>query len=189
MHTCTLAQALDTPLRQWTTGGDASWFGQSNQNHDGSDAAASGAPPGPEQKSWLQTTVSGPATVRFQWRVATEGYGSAYLRMQLDGREQAAITGQSEWAEGVLHVPPGSHAVRFEYDKLYSYEVGGKWRVGSTSTVTPAPDSSATATGSRTTGKPSTSTGWTMVLGMTRIRTATTMNTPTAPTPTTEACW
>src|SRR4051812_6308801 len=51
----TLAEALDTTNLAWTTGGDAAWFGQTTNTHDGFDAARSGIVS--NQTSWVEATV------------------------------------------------------------------------------------------------------------------------------------
>jgi hypothetical protein len=67
-----LSQALDTTNLVWTTGGSASWSGQTTVAHDGVDAARSGFI-SDAQESWLQMTVTGPGTVVFWWKVSSEG--------------------------------------------------------------------------------------------------------------------
>src|SRR6185369_10991819 len=68
----TLAEALDTAGLTWTTGGNASWLGQTNVTFDGVDAARSGTITD-GQESWLQTIVTGPGVVAFWWKVSSEG--------------------------------------------------------------------------------------------------------------------
>jgi len=72
----TLAGALDTTNLVWTTGGDAVWFAQTTNTHDGVDAVMGGVV-GSNQTSWIETVVVGPATVSF-WSV-TSGFDSPFL--------------------------------------------------------------------------------------------------------------
>jgi hypothetical protein len=52
----------------WITGGDANWSGQTVTTHDGMDAAQSGIV-ADSQETWMQTTVTGPGTLSFWWKV------------------------------------------------------------------------------------------------------------------------
>lgn len=70
----TLAEALDATNLVWTTGGDAPWFAQTTNTHDGIDAAQSGAI-GTNEVSWIETTVEGPATVSY-WMFGGSGLTS-----------------------------------------------------------------------------------------------------------------
>src|SRR5947207_15300780 len=70
----TLATAVDNTNLVWTTGGsnNIGWFAQSNTGaFDGVDQAVSGAI-GNSQATWIQTTVTGPGTLSFWWRVFSE---------------------------------------------------------------------------------------------------------------------
>jgi hypothetical protein len=67
-----LARAVDAPDSVWTTtSGASAWFLQTNVTHDGIDAAESGALP-QSTTTFLQTTVAGPGTVSFWWKVSSE---------------------------------------------------------------------------------------------------------------------
>ena len=63
-----LAQALDNSTLPFTTGGDANWTSQAVISHDGAAAAQTGKLT-ESQETWLQTTVSGPGTLTFWWKV------------------------------------------------------------------------------------------------------------------------
>ena len=67
----TLNQALDNNSLAFSTGGDASWFGQAELSYSGGSSAQSGSISG-NQTSWLQTTVVGPGTLSFYWKVSSE---------------------------------------------------------------------------------------------------------------------
>jgi hypothetical protein len=66
-----LATALDNTRLSFVTDGDAPWYGQSPKSYDGTDAAQSGAV-GNGQKSWMETTVTGPGTLSFRYLVSSE---------------------------------------------------------------------------------------------------------------------
>ncbi len=67
----TLAGALDTNGLTWTTTGTYPWFPQTVTTHDGSDAAES-ADIADNQTSSMETTLSGPGTLTFWWKVSSE---------------------------------------------------------------------------------------------------------------------
>ena len=117
----TLAAALDTALTM-TTGGDASWTGQTATTLDGVDAVRSGAV-GDGQSSWMQVTATG-TSVGFYWKVSSEN-GWDYLRFLIDGVEQAVISGEVNWQYRSFAMPLGSHTLRWEYAKDATCCVGG----------------------------------------------------------------
>lgn len=121
----TLGEALDAPLLAWSTGAAAGWQPQTGVTHDGLDAARSGTL-GNSQESWLATTVSGPGTLGFWWRVSSEA-GYDVLRFTLDGIEQAAvpaISGEPGWQPCTLAIPAGPHLLLWSYVKDYSLAAG-----------------------------------------------------------------
>jgi hypothetical protein len=113
--TTSLVTALDGSSLVWTTGGSAAWVGQTSVTHDGADAAQSGfATHG--QESWLQTTVSGPGTLSFWWKVSSES-DYDWLRFHLDGVLQEQISGEVNWQQRSYSLPVGSHTLRWRYVK------------------------------------------------------------------------
>lgn len=118
----TLADAVDAPLLTWTTGGNANWFGQTTTTHDGVDAAQSGAITH-NQESWMQTTVSGPGTVTFWWKVSSENTYD-FLRFYIGSAQQQAISGNSAWQQRSFAVPAGNQTLRWAYTKDYSVDSG-----------------------------------------------------------------
>ena len=64
----TLGRALDTSGLAWSTTGNVGWFPQSAITHDGVDAAQSGNI-GDSQSSSLESTLTGPGTLTFWWKV------------------------------------------------------------------------------------------------------------------------
>ncbi len=113
-----LAQALDNSDLTWTTGGAAPWVGQITNSYDGFDAAQSGAI-SHSQESWLETTVTGPGTLSFWWKVSSES-GYDWLELYLDGVLQSGrISGETAWASKSLVVSSGLHTVRWRYVKDY----------------------------------------------------------------------
>jgi hypothetical protein len=67
-----LANALDAAQFAWTTS-NPGWGHQTTETHDGVDAVASG-PMEDSQEATFQTTVTGPGTLHFHWRVDSEEF-------------------------------------------------------------------------------------------------------------------
>lgn len=111
----TLAQAVDFESIEWTAGGDVPWVAQTGVAFDSTDAAQSGSI-GNNQQSFLETTVLGPTTVKFRWKVSCEA-DSDFLAFQIDGVDQATISGETAWAEATHAVAAGAHTLRWVYRK------------------------------------------------------------------------
>ena len=115
--TISLPVAIDDPAWVIATGGNANWYGQSAVNHDGTDAARSGAITH-SQSTWMQTTVAGPGTIGFWWKVSSES-GYDKLRFYIDTTEAtAAISGEQGWTQvSGISVPAGTHTIKWQYGK------------------------------------------------------------------------
>jgi len=111
----TLAQALEDTNLVWQTGGARPWFGQTLSSSDGVDAARCGNIIDNES-SWIQTTVTGPGMLWFNWRVSSED-GFDTLTFTVDGQATHIISGDSGWAGEVLALPAGNHTLRWTYRK------------------------------------------------------------------------
>lgn len=107
--------ALNAPTFVWTTGGDASWFVQTTNSHQGLSAGRSGAI-GDSEESWIATEVTGPGILTFWWSVSSES-GYDWLRFYVDGDERAAITEDTGWKFIALPLGPGLHALKWTYSK------------------------------------------------------------------------
>lgn len=119
----TLGEPLNTPDLTWITGGYSSWFAQTTNTHDGDMALRSGLIPGPTSSgifytNWIETTVTGPGTVSFWWRVSSEP-GYDYLRFFIGGALQEQISGEVAWTNRTFSVPAGTQVLRFQYSKDY----------------------------------------------------------------------
>ena len=119
--TVSLAAALDNTSLTFTTGGSASWYGQTAESSDGVDAARSGAI-GNSQQTWLQATVTGPGVLSFSWNVSCEGDSSHqnwdYLNVSIDDEEKARICGtDNKWTQLSYSIQSGTHTVRWQYNK------------------------------------------------------------------------
>ena len=99
-----------------TTSGALPWFGQSIVTHDGVSAAQSGAI-GDNQESWLQTSVSGPGTLSFWWKVSSET-NFDWLEFYLNGVLQTnRISGEVNWQQQFVALPAGAQTLRWRYSK------------------------------------------------------------------------
>jgi hypothetical protein len=110
-----LGDAVDATNLVWTSGGNVAWLRQTAVTHDGVDAAQSGAI-FDYQESWLQTTVTGPGTLTFWWRVSSE-FDFDWLRFHIDGVMQHQISGEIAWQQRSHPIPAGSHVLRWRYVK------------------------------------------------------------------------
>ena len=115
----TLSDALDAPSLGWAVGGTPSsvamWFGQRTNTHDTIDAAQSGAITH-SQANRFQTTVMGPGTISFWWKVGSEeGYDK--LKFAIGGAEKTNISGSVNWRPQSFAVPAGAQALTWEYSK------------------------------------------------------------------------
>ena len=110
-----LGTALNSPSLPWTTGGNANWFVETAVTHDNVSAAQSGAINN-DQESWVQTSVAGPGTLSFWWKVSSED-GGDYLEFQIDGNFQTDITGNPGWQQLTYPIASGSHNLRWRYYK------------------------------------------------------------------------
>jgi hypothetical protein len=112
---CSLGAALDATSLTWTTGGNADWFGQTSTTHDGTDAAQSGDI-SHSQQTWVETTLNGPGTISFWWRVSSE-QGWDFLRFYIGSTQQQAISGNIDWQQRSFALPAGTHTLTWQYDK------------------------------------------------------------------------
>jgi hypothetical protein len=110
-----LAEALDMPGLLWRSGGTVPWFGQPMTSHDGADAGRSGGA-SDSLESWLETTVTGPGTVSFWWKVSSE-LGFDQLRFSIGAAPQAAISGETEWQALSFPLTDGPQTLRWTYAK------------------------------------------------------------------------
>jgi uncharacterized delta-60 repeat protein len=102
-------------LTNFTTGGDAAWFTQSTNTHDGVQAWQSG-PLADEKQSWLETTVTGPGALTFWWAVESEACCDT-LSFAVDGVALTNIAGLMSWRLESVAVAAGSHTLRWLYAK------------------------------------------------------------------------
>ncbi|HEX5400096.1 MAG TPA: immunoglobulin domain-containing protein [Verrucomicrobiae bacterium] len=132
-----LATALNATNLAWTTGGNVPWFAENVVTHDGITAAQSGHI-SDGQESILQTTVTGPGTVTFWWKVSSEEYFD-FLSFFLDNSNAVAISGEVDWQQRSFAIPSGTHTLKWIYAKDPSVSAGQD--AGWLDQVTYTPDS------------------------------------------------
>jgi hypothetical protein len=111
-----LNQALDNHYLAFTTGGDRSWAGQTAISFFGGSSAQSGALGG-NQSAWLQTTVVGPGTLSFNWKVSSEANFDFLEVFVGDALQPGSISGEVDWQQQNISIPAGSHAIKWIYSK------------------------------------------------------------------------
>lgn len=119
-----LAAALNTTNLVWTNGTpNWPWFAQIQETHDGNVAAQSGHITHGQQ-SVLQTTVIGPGTLMFWWKVSSEeGYDRLSFNVDVMSSIRT-ISGETDWQQVVMPIPSGSHVVRWVYSKDATVSAG-----------------------------------------------------------------
>ncbi|HZJ16961.1 MAG TPA: putative Ig domain-containing protein, partial [Chthoniobacteraceae bacterium] len=119
----TLLQTVLNPDMQFSTAADETgWRPSGSATFDGDGSAQAGHVQD-GQESVLQTSVSGPTSVRFRWKVDSED-GADFLRFLIDGTEQAKISGVIDWQTEVFRLPAGEHSLEWRYTKDAANSVG-----------------------------------------------------------------
>ena len=104
--------AFGSPLCTWDTDAANGWFFESATD---TDVLRSGVI-GTSTNSWMETTIVGPASFTFDWKVSCNTRGH-YLQWLVDGVEQSRIRGETDWATVSASIPEGEHVIRFDYEK------------------------------------------------------------------------
>lgn len=113
-----MSDALDAPALSFTTGGDAEWFVQTDEMHEGGSALRSGSI-AHNQDTWVETTVTGTGTLSFWWNVSSEAYDFDYVEVLVDGMQRSRIGGDwNFWSKQAVSISGfGPHTVRWNYHK------------------------------------------------------------------------
>jgi hypothetical protein len=118
----TLSSAIDYAGAAVTSTGNTVWNAQNSVTFDGVDAAVSGVI-GNSQSSSLKTSVTGPTTLDFRWKVDSEANYDK-LSYLLDGVVKESISGTTAWALRSVTIPSGVHQVEWQYAKDSSVASG-----------------------------------------------------------------
>ncbi len=118
-----LADAVDAPQLNWDTystfGG---WQPQTATSFDGSDAARSATVPDGQYTTML-TTITGPGTLSFRWKVSSE-LNHDYLLLYVNGALQRNISGETAWEQVSYDIPAGRYLFSWIYSKDQSGTAG-----------------------------------------------------------------
>lgn len=106
-----LGDALDAPSLTWTTGGDAPWYAQTTNTHDGVDAAQSGAVISSYSQSWLQTTVTGRVTVVFSWKFTTANPNYFAFSFYTNGYNNVGTFSTVDWRQQAVSFAGGTNTL------------------------------------------------------------------------------
>ncbi len=119
-----LGNALDASFLNWTTTGNAQWFGETNITHDGVAAARSGGIGG-LQESILQTTLATniAGNLTFWWKVSSEAYFDT-LEFRVNGAVQAVISGEVDWQQVSIPLSAGTNVFAWRYSKDPTFDAG-----------------------------------------------------------------
>jgi hypothetical protein len=122
-----LPAALNATNLTWTTNlfQTPPWFAQIRETHDGDVAAQSGAITN-NQSSVLQTTVTGPGTLTFWWKVSSE-QSYDFLRFYLNNLTTPfrSISGETDWEKITVTLSNAlSYTLRWTYSKDISVNAG-----------------------------------------------------------------
>jgi uncharacterized repeat protein (TIGR01451 family) len=118
-----LGEATDTNL-VWKSYGSSSilWGQQTNVTHDGIDAAQSGVVTH-GQGTYMETSIRGPGTLTFWWKVSSESGGDRFY-FYTNGWTMANITGNVDWQQFTYNVPASLVTVTWGYVKDANISAG-----------------------------------------------------------------
>jgi hypothetical protein len=131
MFQTTVEKGADTPASMvLTQSGNGLWYGQYETKHDGVDAAVSPSL-GTNQQSRFTTSVTGPGTLSFWWKVSSRA-NSGKLTLLIDNIAQttpAPISGTTgDWTQVIVEIPAGNHPIAWRYSRDSSSLTDGENR-------------------------------------------------------------
>jgi RHS repeat-associated protein len=119
----TTVNKIDGPLSpgcdialSFTSGGDAAWVLDTNEYSYDHDSARSGEI-GDDQDTWLQTTVTGPGTLTFDYKLSCDA-GDEYA-FSIDGQYRSGRAGSKDWTQSGPWTITGAgvHTIRWKFIK------------------------------------------------------------------------
>ncbi|HZM06356.1 MAG TPA: hypothetical protein VFC44_25425 [Candidatus Saccharimonadales bacterium] len=119
-----LGQALNATNLIWSTSATVPWFVENAVTHDGISAAQSGATTN-NMSTQLKTTVAGPGTLTFWWKVSSE-QNFDFLSFYIDSTNSLAtrISGEVDWQQQTFSIGAGFHPLTWIYAKDPDVSVG-----------------------------------------------------------------
>jgi Leucine-rich repeat (LRR) protein len=120
-------QAVDNCQLNWNSGGSKPWVISTAPAYIfyGNSVAMSG-PIERNQTSFIETTVTGPGTLSFYWRVSSQPLYFDGLKFEIDQELKAMISGyaDSQWLPMIFAIPAGQHTFRWTYFKDAAIDAG-----------------------------------------------------------------
>lgn len=110
-----LNEALDNSALTFTTSGDEDWFGQCDTFNNDGDAAQSGGITD-NQATYLETTVTGPGTLSFDYKVDSES-SYDFFYVVVAGVTNITESGDSGWISTNISISAGSQTLQWKYEK------------------------------------------------------------------------
>ncbi|MGD0208940.1 MAG: immunoglobulin domain-containing protein [Verrucomicrobiota bacterium] len=172
------SSALDTTGLVWTTTGSAPWFMETNVTEYGLSALQSGAITN-NQTTTVQTTVTGPGTLTFWWKLVSSSSDAALL-FKIGNSVQASLYGSgnptlnTNWQQQTFYLAAGTQTLQWIFSKDGNNSAAGSafldevtFTAGATAPIfsslpvsqSQAPDLSVTLSGAAT-GTPPLSYQW-----------------------------
>lgn len=125
-----LGDALNATNLTWTTSGTGSggtWFAEGATTHDGVSAAQSGYVFVTGSSSILQTTVTGPGTLTFWWKLSSlsplAGIGNL-LSFKAGGVTLTNIYDRADWQQQTFYLGAGTQTLQWVYSLYFSQQSG-----------------------------------------------------------------
>ena len=116
----TPAEALNISALRFGMSGDASWYPDNTESHDGEAAMRSGAI-GDGGETRMEATVRGAGTLSFWWKVSSESFKGLridHVSFEIDGEERAWMGGEEGWTNMTFVVSgEGEHKFSWIYRK------------------------------------------------------------------------
>jgi parallel beta-helix repeat protein len=114
-QTTDYGRALNLTNTDWLSVGDTTWFVQNNITHSGFLALRSGTITN-NQTSTVQTTLTGPGTLTFWWKVSSQ-LNRDLLSLKVNSSTQAVISGSIDWQPRAVYIGSGPHLFEWTYAK------------------------------------------------------------------------
>lgn len=131
-----LAEALDAPELIWNSGGNATWSVVKGPDYVGYCAGKSAGALNAGENSWVQTSVTGPCILSFDWKVNPGKYSGMPLgkmEFAVDDADEyddlyEKIQYDTKWRHETYPIGPGTHTVNWTYSTLMTEaEENGGW--------------------------------------------------------------
>jgi hypothetical protein len=112
-----LPEVLDAPSLAFVRGGNVGFYGQLVMSHDGVDAASSG-PLGVREQSWMETTVTGPGSLSFWWKISADTANTAIF--SVNAQPAVQVSGDANWRVETIDFTAGQATLRWTYTNVFN---------------------------------------------------------------------